>query len=127
MGGHGLNGKDRKHPRVMSGRRCWCVGENVTFYARVGNLSEGGLFIRTNTPLAQGARAMLRLGRTGEGEVQASATVIWARDSQQAGPAGMGLCFEPLDSVTLERLRRIISLERRAHGAVSEPGAASPG
>ena len=33
-----------------------------------------------------------------------------------AGPAGMGLRFEPLDSVTLERLRRIISLEQKAQG-----------
>jgi uncharacterized protein (TIGR02266 family) len=100
---------------VLSGLRCWCEGENVTFYARVGNLSEGGLFIRTNTPLATGARALLRLHRSGEGEVAAMATVVWARDSQDTGPAGMGLCFEPLDSVTLERLRRIISLEQGAH------------
>lgn len=108
--------ESRKHSRVPSGLRCWCEGENVTFYARVGNLCEGGLFLRTNTPLATGSKAMLRLHRNGEGEVQAMATVVWARDSHEEGPAGMGLRFEPLDSVTLERLRRIISLEQKAHG-----------
>jgi uncharacterized protein (TIGR02266 family) len=106
--------ENRKHARILCGLRCWCEGENVTFYARVGNLSEGGLFLRTNTPMPQGARAMLRLHLTGEGEVAAMAKVVWARDTQEAGPPGMGLCFEPLDSVTLERLRRIISLEQKA-------------
>src|SRR5687767_1708504 len=100
----------RKHGRVTCGLRCWCEGENVTFYARVGNLSEGGLFLRTNTPLPTGSKAMLRLSRSGEGEVQAMATVMWASSAHGQGPAGMGLRFEPLDSVTLERLRRIISL-----------------
>ncbi len=106
--------ENRKHARVSCGLRCWCEGENVTFYARIGNLSEGGLFLRTNTPMPQGTRAMLRLQRSGEGEVAAMAKVVWARDSQDPRPAGMGLCFEPLDSVTLERLRRIISLEQQA-------------
>ncbi len=103
----------RKHVRVPSGLRCWCEGENVTFYARVGNLSEGGLFIRTNTPLPTGSRALLRLNRSGEGEVQVMATVVWASDVLDQRPAGMGLRFESLDSVTLERLRRIISLEKQ--------------
>jgi uncharacterized protein (TIGR02266 family) len=100
---------------VPSGLRCWCEGENVTFYARVGNLSEGGLFLRTNTPLATGSRAVVRLNRSGEAEVQLLATVVWA-SAYGEGPAGMGLCFEPLDSVTLERLRRIISLEQKGRG-----------
>lgn len=113
----GVHDRDtRKHVRVASGLRCWCEGENVTFYARVGNLSEGGLFIRTNTPLATGSRAMLRLNRSGEAEVQLMATVVWASDVLGQRPAGMGLRFEPLDSVTLERLRRIISLEQKGRG-----------
>jgi uncharacterized protein (TIGR02266 family) len=113
----GADGKEtRRHVRVPSGLRCWCEGENVTFYARVGNLSEGGLFIRTNTPLPTGSRAMLRLNRSGEGEVQVMATVVWASDVLASRPAGMGLRFEPLDSVTLERLRRIISLEQKGRG-----------
>jgi uncharacterized protein (TIGR02266 family) len=112
----GIGKETRKHVRVPSGLRCWCEGENVTFYARVGNLSEGGLFLRTNTPLATGSRAMLRLNRSGEGEVQVMATVVWASDAYEQGPAGMGLRFEPLDSVTLERLRRIISLEQKGRG-----------
>ncbi|XXF81362.1 TIGR02266 family protein [Myxococcaceae bacterium GXIMD 01537] len=107
---------NRKHARTPSGLRCWCEGDNVTFYARVGNLSEGGLFLRTNTPLGTGSRAILRLTHNGEAEVQAMATVVWARGSYDEGPAGMGLRFEPLDSVTLERLRRIITLEQKTHG-----------
>ncbi len=54
--------ENRKHARVPSRLRCWCEGENVTVYARVGNLSEGGLFLRTSTPLATGAVATVRFG-----------------------------------------------------------------
>lgn len=105
---------------MPSGLRCWCAGENVTFYARVGNLSEGGLFLRTHTPLAAGSLASLRLSRGGEEEVQAMATVVWAGDTHTGGPAGMGLRFEPLDSVTLERLRRIIRLEQHGRGLAAD-------
>lgn len=104
----------RRHPRVESKIRCWCEGENVTFYARVGNLSEGGLFLRTSTPLDRGTRARVRLG--GESvEVEASATVMWSRNDGDGYPPGMGLRFDdPLDERTLNLIREIIQKESRA-------------
>src|SRR6185369_3065374 len=48
--------ENRKTERVPSRLRCWCEGENVTVYARIGNLSEGGLFLRTSTPLERGSK-----------------------------------------------------------------------
>jgi uncharacterized protein (TIGR02266 family) len=106
--------ENRKSGRVPSRMRCWCEGENVTLYSRVGNLSEGGLFLRTSTPLREGVRTTVRLGVGEEDgpEVQTTATVVWARQRDKQWPSGMGLQFESLDAAGLERLRQIISHER---------------
>ncbi|MFL5321216.1 MAG: TIGR02266 family protein [Myxococcaceae bacterium] len=110
----------RQHPRVDARIRCWCEGENVTFYARVGNLSEGGLFLRTSTPLDRGTRARVRLGSDAV-EVETFATVVWSRNDGDHGPPGMGLRFDaPLDEPTLKLLRSIIQRESRAR--VSQTG-----
>lgn len=97
--------------------RCWFEGDNITFYARVANLSEGGLFLRTSTPLPQGTRALLRMQVEDSGELTAPVTVVWRREHPEAGgPAGMGLRFDSLEPEDRERLRRIISREARASG-----------
>jgi uncharacterized protein (TIGR02266 family) len=113
---------NRKHKRVPSRLRCWCEGDNVTFYARVGDLSEGGLFLRTSTPLSRGSRTLVRLHGEDRHELRAEATVIWARseehDGAQAGPPGMGLQFAELGPSALEHLRRILAQEQRISGQV---------
>jgi uncharacterized protein (TIGR02266 family) len=105
--------ENRKHPRIPSRLRVWCEGENVTFYARVDNMSEGGLFLKTSTPLDTGARARLRIESDAQ-QVVADATVMWARAQSTGGPSGMGLRFEPVDPETLDRIRRIIQIERKS-------------
>jgi uncharacterized protein (TIGR02266 family) len=107
--------ENRKHARIGTELRCWCEGGDVTLYARIANLSEGGLFVRTRTPLAQGTRARLRLTQQAtDTQLQAQATVVWLRqDEQPAGrPPGMGLRFEALDADALTSLRRIISQQQ---------------
>lgn len=108
---------NRKHGRVDSRLRCWCEGENVTFYARVGNLSEGGLFLRTSTPLPAGCRAQLRLRNGDASEVIAEATVVWSREDGRELPAGMGLRFEMLDEKSREKLRQLIAHQLPLLGA----------
>jgi uncharacterized protein (TIGR02266 family) len=107
--------ENRKSERVDARLRCWCEGGNVTFYARIANLSEGGLFLRTSTPLEEGSRAILRLqgGEPGE-EIRAEATVVWTRPDHHVGPAGMGMRFEHMDSRILEAIRRIMTMELRS-------------
>lgn len=106
---------NRKSTRYSSRLRCWCESDNITLYARIANLSEGGLFLQTNTPLDAGRRTLLRLGNGADvREVMAEATVVWSRpEKQEKGPPGMGLKFEGLDSGAQEKLRRIISGEQR--------------
>jgi uncharacterized protein (TIGR02266 family) len=107
--------ENRKHTRVPSRLRCWCEADNITLYSRVGNLSEGGMFLRTSTPMEEGARIVLRLNCADVMEVRTQATVVWKRERTQGErPAGMGLKFEGLDSEALEDLRRVISEEQRA-------------
>ncbi len=106
--------ENRKFGRVPSRMRCWCEGDNVTLYSRVGNLSEGGLFVRTSTPLRQGVQATVRLGvgEEDDRQVQTLVKVVWTRHNDKQWPSGMGLKFESLDAASLERLRQIISYER---------------
>ena len=110
-------GDNRRYYRVTSRLRCWCEGDNITVYARIGNLSEGGLFLRTSTPLERGAKAVVRFG--GEQPVEAVARVVWSRVEGQGGPPGMGLVFEGVDEPRMEAIRKIISAEQqhiRANG-----------
>ena len=86
----------------------------MTVYARIGNLSEGGLFLRTSTPLERGARATLRFGLGDTAEIEAKAVVVWARGEGPAGPPGMGLEFEQIDARILERIRAVINGEKKA-------------
>lgn len=102
----------RKHARVESRLRCWCEGDNVTFYARVGNLSEGGLFLRTSTPLAQGTRTRVRLMVDEAPTVEAPALVVWARNEDDQGSPGMGLQFEDIGEWEREQLRQLIDREK---------------
>lgn len=106
---------NRKHPRVDSRLRCWCEGDNVTFYARMSNLSEGGLFLRTSTPLAEGSEAVVRIEVREPSEVQAKARarVVWTRPDGNGQMPGMGLRFEDIDDQSLEVIRRIIENEQR--------------
>ena len=105
--------ENRKFSRVPSRLRCWCEGENVTVYARIGNLSEGGLFLRTSTPLSEGSRATVRFGQDAT-TIEAQATVVWCRADGDLGPPGMGLRFEVIDQMRLDQLRKLIQSEQLA-------------
>ncbi len=111
-----MGNESRKHARVGSRLRCWCEGDNVTVYAQIGNLSEGGLFLRTSTPMPKGAKAVVRL-RGGEEEVSAPVRVVWTRDVHGPQPPGLGLEFVgEMDDRVKEAIRRIIKSERRGSG-----------
>jgi uncharacterized protein (TIGR02266 family) len=105
---------NRKHERVEARLRCWCEGENVTFYARMGNLSEGGLFLRTSTPLDAGSEAKIRFETREAEEVSALARVVWTRNDGNGHPPGMGLRFEDIDDAALAVIRQIIENENRS-------------
>lgn len=81
----------------------------MTVYARIHNLSEGGLFLRTSTPLSLGSKAVVRFGEPG---IEATAMVVWSRGAEsQGGPAGMGLQFVEVDESRKDLIRRLVERE----------------
>jgi uncharacterized protein (TIGR02266 family) len=100
----------RKHDRVPCRLECWCESQSVTLYARIGNISEGGMFLRTSLPLEQGAVASLRFGAGPA--VETRARVCLTRVEGQGGAPGMGLRFEGADEATRGAIRRIVQREQ---------------
>ncbi len=62
------------------------------------NLSKGGIFIETTTPLPIGDRVSLNIEVPGGGEMAVEGVVTWTRAHADEGmPAGMGLRFDRLE------------------------------
>ena len=62
------------------------------------NLSKGGIFIETSSPLPVGSQLELAFEVPGAGALQANGVVAWVRQGAQDGlPDGMGIQFENLD------------------------------
>jgi len=90
------------------------AGENA---ATLKNLSEGGLFIQTPTPLSPGTPLQLQID-PGDGSppLDLRAVVVWQRDMpNRDGPAGFGVEFRDLEADVLPGLVRLI--ERELEGA----------
>ncbi|MDF1563536.1 MAG: PilZ domain-containing protein [Deltaproteobacteria bacterium] len=89
----------RAHPRAEIGERCWIETSKITLFARMENISLGGVFIRTATPIPDGTVLSIRWTlEEGGVDLEAKATVVWSRAIGHQGglPAGMGLSFHPL-------------------------------
>jgi uncharacterized protein (TIGR02266 family) len=111
-----MGSERRRYPRVPCGQRGWFEAGPITLYAAVGNISEGGLYVKTHAPLQCGTVARVRLP-VGAGEIEATAEVVW-ESSGGPGLIGMGLCFVELEPTERERLRAFID------GAPDGPGKA---
>ena len=79
----------RQWPRFSLRRRVWCEGDHVTLYLQSLNISAGGLFLRTATPLPAGTRAVVTL-RVDDVDVVAEAEIVWIAGTG-ATVQGMGL------------------------------------
>ncbi len=95
------------------------VGSFITDYT--GNISKGGLFIRTSLPLEVGTRVRLRLTLPdGDAPFALDGVVRWtatARDKEKATP-GMGIEFLEFDEDVKRRLEALVkTLEARGGGA----------
>jgi CRP/FNR family cyclic AMP-dependent transcriptional regulator len=75
----------------------------------IGNVSSGGLFIKTDKPLPQGEQFLLRLQLPDLMEpLKISCEVVWARSAGQATarePAGMGVKFIEMSKKDSELLK----------------------
>ena len=79
----------------------------------LGNVSEGGLFIESERPLAHGTPIQLELEpASGQPSFSLAATVVWSREiATRDGPAGFGVRFEDLGADEYELLMLLIEDE----------------
>ena len=77
------------------------------------NLSEGGLFIECERPLAHGTPIQLELEPSDGGKpISLSGTVVWSRElATLDGPTGFGVRFEDLEADEYELLMLLIEDE----------------
>ncbi len=61
------------------------------------NISEGGVFISTFSPPAQGEPVALRITVRGEAELVVKGEVRWIRTDDEGNPVGCGVLFCDLD------------------------------
>jgi len=88
--------------------------DNMAFVrAYLGNISTGGLFVRTDKPLPQGEQFILRLQLPEVPDsLKISCEVVWARSPAQATarePAGMGVKFIEMSQKDDALLKRYLS------------------
>lgn len=78
--------------------------------ATLRNVSEGGLFVETSSPLSPGTPLRLQI-EPGDGSppLELDAVVIWRRElANRDGPAGFGVEFRNLEADVLPALVRLI-------------------
>jgi uncharacterized protein (TIGR02266 family) len=103
----------RRSPRFALRCRTWCEGDHVTLYLQSLNVSEGGLFLRTATPLPPGTRAVITI-RVDGGDVIADAEVVWVATPGARVP-GMGVRLVQIR----QGAERLASLLARAASSLS--------
>lgn len=82
--------EQRRGERYGYARRAWCEHRDWTLYLRVGNLSEGGLFLHSSTPFAHGERLRVWVA---EG-ILAEVEVRWS--APRGRSPGIGCSFSAL-------------------------------
>lgn len=81
----------------------------VTDYT--SNVNLGGMFIRTQTPLALGTRFRLRFQVQGRDKpIDTTAVVRWTQPAAEAGPlyAGMGIQFDALSPADVDAVNAML-------------------
>ena len=98
----GAGTSERAHPRVdfFSPVKVVIPDENTAVDVFAGNVSKGGMFLRSNRPLPKGKKVTLEF-ETDEGKVKVEeGEVVWNKEfepiSIDGAPAGMGVEFRSM-------------------------------
>lgn len=89
----------RKYVRFFMKSRCWCESKSVTMYVELLNISQGGTFIKTYSPLSIGEQVKVRWKSMVSGqEFIIPSEVVWRREFSNNPdlPPGMGLKFSKI-------------------------------
>jgi type IV pilus assembly protein PilZ len=88
-----------------------CVADDTFLYASIANISEMGIFVRTEDPLTLGTRLILTFAPPGHEAFKLEGQVAWINRVRAEGDnpnPGMGLRFVALTLDDRERLVEVI-------------------
>ena len=89
---------DRRQPRLPISLEVAYRTAGAFLVSYSINLSKGGIFLETATPLEVGEHVTLRFDVPGVGPLEVVGTVAWVRSGSHDGlPDGMGIQFDQLD------------------------------
>jgi type IV pilus assembly protein PilZ len=89
---------DRRQPRLPISLKVAYRTAGAFLVSYSVNLSKGGIFLETQTPLAVGETVSLEFEVPGAGELHVDGLVAWIRQGSTDGmPDGMGIQFNELD------------------------------
>jgi hypothetical protein len=84
--------EQRRHPRRELALRCWIGDARHTLYARLHDVSRGGLSVRAPVPFSPSSTVEVALELPGGRRVRARGEIVWVRDAPGNGPR-MGARF----------------------------------
>ncbi|MBP9111631.1 MAG: TIGR02266 family protein [Polyangiaceae bacterium] len=105
------SGRDRRiHERFEVTWKVDCRSEHTFLFAYITNISELGIFVRTDEPQAIGSKVQLAFAPPGEKEFHLSGEVTWINPpTPQSISPGMGIRFVELDVRTRERIVKLVN------------------
>lgn len=103
----------RAEPRVEKSLSLVYKDREAFFRAYTGNVSSGGLYIKTENPLSAGDQIFLKLQLPGVSEaLHIKCEVVWARSQEESRsdkPPGMGVKFIQISKKDHQLLRQYLS------------------
>jgi uncharacterized protein (TIGR02266 family) len=101
---------NRVHPRVELQVEVSLESEHNFYTGLSSNLSEGGLFVATETPLPLGTRLLVRFALEGAGSpIDAVGEVCWLRPRSRDFPMGFGMRFLEISAEALARVATFVA------------------
>ncbi len=107
--------REKKRVLISEEVRIRCEDWDEFQVQHVENISEGGVFIKTNQPLKPGEVFRLCVDVGGE-ELAAVAQVIWTKEFSEVSPraSGMGARFLEIDQAWQDRIRQLTESPEKA-------------
>ena len=96
----------RQHPRHEFEGRAWCEHKSLTLYLPVSNVSAGGIFIQTGTPMSTGQKLKVSFGPLEDGaeDVVAKVEIVWVGKTARGAGVGCKLLSFVSGEESYERL-----------------------
>jgi uncharacterized protein (TIGR02266 family) len=104
----------RKHPRLRFELTVALTGRDGYVSARTRDVSEGGMFIDTRSPIRIGAELHLGL-KLGHDHIVAMAEVTWQLVDDHGGHCGVGVRFTSMSPHARAVLRRFLGQAAPEH------------